>query len=596
MMIANGGTATFTQTGGSLAITDANGIRLGEQGGSTGVASITGGTVDVPNLHIGGNPFGAAGRGQMTIGGTASVDVAGTLHVYNTGPFTGFGDLTLAGGTLAVDVIDMHDGPNRFNWTGGTLNVRAGGTTTFGTPAPGVTSPGYLGAFQMIGPTQHLITGSAAQVAATDLQGVQLEAGSATETVEVQLNGGSIDAFGTFIVRNNSTFRQSSGTVHSLLTGVSSETDKPSLIVQTGGTHTADVTPIAALAPSFRAMFIGIRGTDTSTYALAGGTLNAIGGIAMGADLNPADQSTFIAGGTGILNISGGVATVTNGGILVLNTGRPNRINLSGGRLNTDSIDLQGDFSALNWTGGTFAYTGAGPFDIGSGGRIGMMLNMTPSKTLEVPNALRATAGGAIVLAGGHVKAASLDLAGDASRLQWSGGTLEITGAGGITIGSGATGPGTTMKIPAGANLDTTQLIVGPTGSLFVPGGNILARAEVNNGGDIRLGGAGARIDTSLPLSTNFLNFKLLRGDGQIDLRLQNQATGEVRATGDETLRFTSFSNTNSGKINLINGGTIDFTIGLVNNSTGQISGRGTLMVGEDGLSNAGAITMTGGR
>jgi hypothetical protein len=51
---------------------------------------------------------------------------------------------------------------------------------------------------------------------------------------------------------------------------------------------------------------------------------------------------------------------------------------------------------------------------------------------------------------------------------------------------------------------------------------------------------------------------------------------------------------TSSGKINLINGGSVEFSQGLTNTSTGRIAGRGTLIV-SGGLINNGQIAMSSG-
>jgi hypothetical protein len=471
---------------------------------------------------------------------------------------------------------------------------------TIGPPpefAGGLTA-GQLGRSRIIGPNQQLITGSAAQVAALEFFGVDVS-GTDAVRAEMQVQGGQVNLFGTFVVADDAFFRMGSGTLNSLIShvgGAAGSTTTGGTAVQSGGIHTADFRPIAGvpelLATGLTAFLLALNPGDVGTYSLSGtGVFNAIGGATLGGRV--AGDETVHPGGVGTLNVSGGTMNITDGRLLVI-AGTGSRINLSGGRISTESIDLDGDFAALNWTGGTLAITGAGPFDIGSGGPIGMSLSMTPGKTLDVTNALRATSGGAIVLAGGVVRSDALDLGGDPSRLHWSSGKLAITGSGGIDIGPGEA-IGASINVPAGGTLETSAMNVVAGGAVFVaPGGRAVVTGALANGGDVRLAGGNARIESAGSPIAEVVNARLLRGDGQIDLSLSNSPGGEVRVTGGETLRFTGALNSNEGRINLVSGGAIEFTSGLGNGVPGQITGRGTLIVGAGGLLNVGTVTFTG--
>jgi hypothetical protein len=74
-------------------------------------------------------------------------------------------------------------------------------------------------------------------------------------------------------------------------------------------------------------------------------------------------------------------------------------------------------------------------------------------------------------------------------------------------------------------------------------------------------------------------NTGTIRGNGQIDSKLINQAGGEVRVSFDSQLDFTAADNTSAGTVRVVNGGTARFEQGLTN--TGQIAGDGTLVFGE---------------
>jgi hypothetical protein len=136
----------------------------------------------------------------------------------------------------------------------------------------------------------------------------------------------------------------------------------------------------------------------------------------------------------------------------------------------------------------------------------------------------------------------------------------------------------------------TVRPAVAAGGMLVVDDGRLNAVGGIGNSGEIRFPLSAAGRITGGTLN----NQALVRGDGRIDNNLTNAAAGELRATGGERLLLAGASNTNNGKINLVDGGTVEFTATLSNSATGRIAGRGTLITGGT-LTNNGQIAMSAG-
>jgi hypothetical protein len=74
-----------------------------------------------------------------------------------------------------------------------------------------------------------------------------------------------------------------------------------------------------------------------------------------------------------------------------------------------------------------------------------------------------------------------------------------------------------------------------------------------------------------------------------------SNSTGEIRAEDGKRLKITGGLGTNFGKINL-QGGTLELSSPMTNGAgTGQIEGRGTLIVGGTGLTNNGNMAFSAG-
>jgi hypothetical protein len=157
-----GSTGVYTMTGGTL---ETNGLAVGS--GGTGQFKQSGGTVTLPNLNVNANSeYQLSGAGQLNVQGISVGNSAGGIGTFTQSGGTvntsglqvgtnGTGVYTLSGGSLTVPVTSV--GP--YAGVKGTMN-QTGGTHTFTTnlyvgndaDAPG-TSVYTLGAGTLTSPT-----------------------------------------------------------------------------------------------------------------------------------------------------------------------------------------------------------------------------------------------------------------------------------------------------------------------------------------------------------------------------------------------------------------------------------------------------------
>ncbi len=107
------GAGIFTQVGGT---NSASTLNLAANLGSSGIYSLSGGSLTASPLYVGGTAGGAGGTGVLNVSG-GSATISGVAKVYNAAGNA----INLSGGTLSVGTLDMSGNPARFNWTGGTL-------------------------------------------------------------------------------------------------------------------------------------------------------------------------------------------------------------------------------------------------------------------------------------------------------------------------------------------------------------------------------------------------------------------------------------------------------------------------------------------
>jgi autotransporter-associated beta strand protein len=219
-------------------------------------------------------------------------------------------------------------------------------------------------------------------------------------------------------------------------------------------------------------------------------------------------------------------------------------------------------------------YVAASHVSLGAGS-----LAVTGTTSIDLPTT--------IDLKGGALRTDTLTGLG---KLQFINGTLEVTGSG-LTIE--ATGPlGSAVTLGAGQTLRATNFAQVASGSLLIlNSGGHFGASSMTNHGEIVLDGTTATLGIA---GDAFVNLGLVRGEGRIVTSVENRTGGEIRAEQGKRLRFVGANNPNAGKINL-QGGTAEFNQPLTNSATGQIFGRGTLLVGGTGLSNFGSIAFSSG-
>src|SRR5262249_4977655 len=157
-------------------------------------------------------------------------------------------------------------------------------------------------------------------------------------------------------------------------------------------------------------------------------------------------------------------------------------------------------------------------------------------------------------------------------QIQFTGGVFQLTNSA-LTVGSGGL-LGSTLPLASGQRVDLASinnLTVAADGMLSLTGGSVTTGGSVVNNGLIT-----AFDLASLIGGGTLLNNGLVSGTGRVSSTLNNSSSGEVRVGATDTMMFSGASNSNAGKITLLNGGLVQFTQSLTNANTGQISGRGT--------------------
>ncbi len=130
LLVGRFGTGTLSiGSGGSATAVD--NIDIGLFGNSSGTVNLnSGGSLGGDaSLYVGGNHTAAGGTGVLNVNAGSTLDVAGTLKVWEDG--TGDTQLNISGGTTTVGSFDAAAG--NFNFTGGHLIVDGG---TYGMVMP----------------------------------------------------------------------------------------------------------------------------------------------------------------------------------------------------------------------------------------------------------------------------------------------------------------------------------------------------------------------------------------------------------------------------------------------------------------------------
>jgi hypothetical protein len=503
-----------------------NELRVGESVGQSGQLTLTGstnGSVSASNVAVGGVPGGSGGVGVLSIDTGATVFTQGSTNIWDTGSAAPGGTaLNLAGGTLITGNLVNRGG--RFNWTSGTLRLLSSDLYLDSSNPNG---PTWLGQTLAIPSSKTLIVDQNISIARLGGGALSISGGNVTTGGNVYVGGsssgaggagtlnmasGSLDVSGSLNIFNTpgTSARLSGGA----LTAASLNTNgNPSLFNWTGGNLTITASDF------YFANGFGALGTNYSIHsgmnlevangqnefvavnsagATYNGTLNQDGGS------NTVDSGNFyIAYGVGVYNFSGGNLSVpaqTSIGYYTSNGGS-GTLKQSGSSAAAFGLLNVGD----NGTGTYNLSAGnatAATVNVGIGSGANGLLNVSGNSSLTVSGTLTIYDSGsnAVNLSGATLSVGTLDTSGNATRFMgnglttgWTGGTLNISGADGLTVGSSGTVPlGSSVTLGTGRTLGVTStLTIASGGNLIIAGGALSASNVQLNAGAAFSGSAG---------------------------------------------------------------------------------------------------------
>lgn len=359
--------------------------------------------------------------------------------------------------------------------------------------------------------------------------------------------------------------------------------------VNTGGTLTIDSGALYQTGTlsrngtlNFRVGTLELAGSDLTIDDTAGGVLNNGDGQGQAADATPLEltsgRNLFVSGTT------------------TIDASKP--LQVSGGHFKSGLVALSGGQAELDFKSGTFELTNS-DLNIGPGGQFellsadaGDQLIIAQSTTVNSAGTLNIDGGSfttgdvlelqangsATISSGGTLNVSQLTVA-HSTDFNFTNGNLNITGAGGLTVGVG--GPlGSTMTLNRKTNLNVTNTMTIDNGAILELSDSTLTAGTLANSGVLRLG-----------------------LQGQIDGNLTNNADGEVRIQSGEGLLFNGTAHSNAGKIEVVGNGDvlgggaeIEFNGAVTNiTSIGLITGRDATMRFNDGLTNDGSIGLSFG-
>ncbi|MBS0660590.1 MAG: FecR domain-containing protein [Verrucomicrobia bacterium] len=518
---------------------------------------------------IGGTIFGG-GTNSLVNQGTIAADVSGsTLLINPNGTFTNSNLLQASGG----GVLTLN---TAWNNAVGTISVGTGSTLNLG----GTFSGNALGTINNSGGTVN-ITGAFNNTGLT----TTLPASAGTFT----LNGGTITG-GTLNVAPSSGAAglALTGSSNNILSGVRVVGDltlgsASTLRLNSGSTFQGNVTlggANASVSVEQTATFAGPLtlnlGATSVTFGVGGGNtltlgsavtargFGALGGTIFGGGTNSLVNQGTIAADVGsstlLINPNGtltntGTLQASNGGVLTLNTAWNN----AGG---TISI---GAGSVVN-LGGTFTGTALGTIN-NSGGTV----NITGAfNNTGLTTTLPASAG-TFTLSSGTITGGTLNVGGSAAALSFnSSSTNQLSGV--AVVGNLSLPTSSTVRLNSGASI---------TGTVDLPGSATVSyeqTATVSNA-TFNLNGSSNSIGIGGGNTLTLAATTFVRGAGQFGLAIfgggTNQLVNQGTLTADVAgLALTVNPNgafTNSGTINVLNGGIFTLAGGAASTSPGSI-------------------------
>jgi hypothetical protein len=608
--VGDSSTGTFNQIGGTNTVQN---LYLGQAAGSSGMYTLSGGTLNGNNEAIGVS-------GSATFNHSGGTNNAGSLVIGNgSSPTSPSATYNLSGtGVLNVDgvLVGATGTANLFNQTGGTLTnydeLDLGffpGTSGTYTLSGGSSSNNYFGVW--VGGSSMAAGGTGVlNVSGTGVLSVSGLTIYNTSGTSVNLSGGTINAYAVNFNGAPSRFNWTSGELN-VIANVAWDS-------AAAGTSTAAIFGSALTLGNNQALMV--TGNETlggsGVFALtlnSGSTHNVTGNLTISptGTITQNDGSTLNAA---TITQAGGTVngTLQNQGNFIYQSGQFN-----GRLLNQGTVNLGANFTAPNGVendasmtialGQTLTLNGAGLDNQGNLTLAGGIVNgagpLANNALLSGTGTLGGSGGftnnGELSVSGGNFtlsnsnsnsNAGTIDLSAGL-QLKLTGGDLANTGVinlnGGIVSGT-ATLNNTTGTINGHGTI--SSVFTSNAGLLVVDSGTLSVASAFANSGEILLNGGDATLNSGTVTNTG-----LIRGDGFITNAVNNNFGGEIRAEDGKRLKFAGVNDTNLGTINL-QGGTAEFAQPLTNGAnTGQIVGRGTLIVDGTGLTNNGNIAFSSG-
>ena len=641
--IAQYGTGTFTQTGGTNTVTGDS--YIGNFSGALGTYTLSGGTHTVGRdvylgHHAGGTGvFELSGTGSLSAlneyvgdGGTGTFTQTGgtnavsdTLYLAHDSGSTG--TYTLSGGTLTVGSITGGSGTSTFNFNGGTLQAGSSATGTFMagltnayiqsgganidtngksiTISQALLDGGGGGGLTKTGSGTLTLSGSSTYTGATSVtSGTLAITGSLAGggTFSVSSGGAATLASGAQLRASNQwvgnsgtgTFTNSGGTntvTSNLYLGYSSgssgsyslsDSGRLSASLEYVGYNGAGIFVQRGGTNSLSSLHVGYAASATGTYVLSGsGTLTV-------------DWDHIGQRGTGLFVQTGGTHTVTGDTYIGNFSGATGTYLLSGGT-HTVGRDVylghHADGTGVFELGGTGSLSASNEY-VGDGGT-GTFTQTdgtnTVSNTLYLAHDSGST--GTYTLSGGTLTAKSIAGGSGTSTFNFNGGTLLVAQGASSNILSSVT---TAHIQSGGANIDTHGQNVAVAQSLLDGGGgggltktgsgSLILNAANTYTGKTAVNAGTLVVNHEQALQNSTLNTS---GAGAVSFGSVNSATvGGLEGTNDLALTNSSSS-------------AVALTVGKNGTGTtfsGALTGSGSLTkIGLSTLTLTGNSTYTGG-
>lgn len=519
----------------ALQITGSQLISIGHVAGATGTMLVNNSSVNVNQITVGFN-----GTGILEVLGSSSV----TVNFLNAND----GQLAFTGGqTTVANTSSYAVGDNtEFYVQGGVLNLN--GLSGYGF--------GFSGG-------QGLVQVSSGTLNATSLR-IGGSGGTATLIVDATSNGRAAVS-GHLII---------------------GDAGHGSLIVNRSGRLTAG------------SLTVGVTGAGTAAFSNGGsGTFAGqvfIGGSGSGLmEVNTSGRVSTTglvsigrnADSTGTLNVRGNGSAFSSGSILVGDSGLGTMRMLDGavGTTGFMMVGASADGTGSLLVRGPGAVLNVNGLEVAASSLATGAVEVGPGAALVSSASVTVNSGGGIAVAGGRLAGTSLVRNGT-GVIDFAAGTVEITGAGGISISP--TGPlGGQLLLDPGKALVASSLNIARDSLVAMRGGRLAGNATISAGGQLLLQ------DPASVVSGNMTNAGKIQGSGTVFGSLTNQAGGEVRAAAGERVAFAS-GGVSAGQINLI-GGEVEFGGTLNNAASGRINGRGLLRAAN--TINAGTVGFSAG-